>query len=185
MTILPAFGAQAAPAVSPEEEAEWAKIRELKALYEEAVSGNQVEKLRPYVASNFHGVLVNGREARSFDELLKRNQEIRELIGAGGSYTVKIKYEPGSMFGNAAMAHGTAAESVVTGSGKRFDFVSSWLAALVKEDGRWKLYRIQATLDPVDNVFVHDTVRYTRILFGGGALLVGAALGFALRGLRS
>jgi hypothetical protein len=181
----PNLRSQPAAAISPEEEAEWVKIRQVKSIYEEAVGSNQVEKLRPYVAKNFHGVLVNGREARSFDDLLKRNQEIRDLIGAGGSYQVKIKYEPGTMFGSAAEAHGTAEETVVTGSGKRFEFVSYWLANLVKEDGQWKLYRIQATLDPVDNVFVHDTVKYTKIFFGGGALLIGAVLGFALRGRRA
>jgi hypothetical protein len=177
--------AQNAPtARSAEEEAEWVKIRALKSVYEEAVGSNQVEKLRPYVTGNFHAVLVTGAEARSFDDLVKRNQEIHDLIGAGGTYQVKVNYEPGTMFGNLAVANGTAEESVVTGSGKRFEFVSRWLVNLLKEDGAWKLYRLQSTLDPVDNVFVHDTVKYTRLLFGGGGLVMGVLLGFVLRGLR-
>lgn len=169
---------------SPEEEAEWTKIREVKAIYEEAVSSNQIEKLRPYIASNFHGVLVTGREARSFDELLQRNHEIRALIGSGGTYKVKVNHEPGSMYGNIAVANGTAEETVVTGGGKRFEFTSRWLANLIKENGTWKLYRFDATLDPVDNVFVHDTVKYNRMFFGGGGLVIGAVLGFVLRGFR-
>ncbi|MBZ5636162.1 MAG: hypothetical protein LAO55_23790 [Acidobacteriia bacterium] len=169
---------------SPDEEAEWVKIREVKAIYEDAVSSNQIEKLRPYIASNFHGVLVTGAEARSFDDLLKRNQEIRDLIGAGGSYKVAINYDPGTMFGNIAVANGTAEESIVTGGGKKFNFVSRWLVNMVKEDGSWKLYRFQATLDPVDNVFVQDTVKYNRMVFGGGALVIGALLGFVIRGFR-
>jgi hypothetical protein len=175
----------ASPApISPEEEAEWVKIRALKSVYEDAVSSNQIEKLKPYVAGNFHGVLVTGAEARSFDDLVKRNQEIHALIGEGGSYHVKVNYEPGTMFGHLAVANGTAEESVVTSSGKRFEFVSHWLVNLIKEDGAWKLYRIQSMLDPVDNVFVHDTVKYTRLFFGGGGLLIGAILGFAVRGFR-
>ena len=173
--------AQARP---PEEEAEWMKIRELKTVYEDAVSSNQIEKLRPFIASNFHGVLVTGGEARSFDDLIKRNQEIRDLIGAGGTYQVKISYDPGSMFGNLAVASGTSEESVTTGGGKHFQFVSHWLADLIKEDGAWKLYRIQATLNPVDNVFVQDTVKYTRLLYGITGVVIGAVLGFLLRGLR-
>jgi len=168
----------------PAEEAEWVKIRALKTVYEDAVSSNQIEKLRPYLAANFHATIVTGAEARSFDDLLKRNQEIHDLIGPGGSYQVKVSYEPGTMFGNVAVANGTAQETVVTGSGKRFDFVSKWLVNLVKEDGTWKLYRLQSTLDPVDNVFVHDTVKYTRLFFGGGGLAIGVLLGFVLRGFR-
>jgi hypothetical protein len=180
-----AMFAQTAPQLSKEdEEKEWVKIRELKALYEEVVAANQVEKLRPYVASDFHGVLVNGREVRSFDDMLKGNQEIRELIGEGGSYKVSLTYEPGTMFGNVAVAHGTSEEVVVTGSGKRFEFRSHWLVNLIKEGDTWKLFRIQASMDPVDNVFVHDTVKYTRIFFGGGALIAGVLLGYAFRSRR-
>src|SRR5437016_4775383 len=51
------------------------------------------------------------------------------------------------------------------------------MANLIKEDGAWKLYRFQSTLDPVDNVFVHDTVKYTRLIFGGGGVAIGALLG--------
>jgi hypothetical protein len=167
---------------SAEEEAEWVKIRALKSVYEDAVSNNQIEKLRPYVATDFHGVLVTGAEARSFDELLKRNQEIRDLIGTGGSYQVKLKYDPGTMFGNIAVANGTTEEVVVTGSGKRFAYSAPWLVNLIKENGVWKLYRFQSTIDPVDNVFVHDTLKYTGLWFGGGGLLIGALLGFLLRG---
>jgi hypothetical protein len=177
-----ALGQSAAAAA--DEEAEWAKIRELKALYEEAVSANQVEKLRPFVAKDFRGILLNGSEARSFDDLVKRNQEIWDLIGAGGSYKVKVNHEPGVMFGNLAVAQGNSEDVVVTGLGKRFEFQSTWLVNLVKEDGVWKLYRIQATMDPVSNVFVQDTVKYTRLAFGGGGLLLGAALGFFIRGRR-
>ena len=166
------------------EEAEWVKIRALKSAYEDAVNSNQIEKLRPYIAGNFHGVLLTGAEARSFDDLVKRNQEVHDLIGAGGSYHVKVNYEPGTMFGNLAVANGTAEETVVTGAGKKFEFVSTWLVNLVKEDGVWKLYRFQSTIDPVDNVFVHETVKYSRLLFGGGGLAIGALLGFVLRRMR-
>jgi hypothetical protein len=73
---------------------------------------------------------------------------------------------------------------VVTGSGKRFEYVSRWLANLIKEDGAWKLYRFQSTINPVDNVFVQDTVKYTRLFVGGGGLLIGAVLGFVLSRFR-
>jgi len=177
--------AQPAAAPSAAEEAEWVKIRNIKAIYEDAVNSNQLERLQPYIAKNFHGVMVNGREARSYDDLVKIVADLRALIGAGGSYHVKISYEPGTMFGNMAVANGAAEESIVTGSGKRFEPTSTWLVNLIKEDGDWKLYRVQATMDPVNNVFVRDTVKYTGIFFGGGGVLVGALIGaLAIRVLR-
>src|ERR1043166_3298806 len=140
--------AQPVAAPSAAEEAEWVKIRNIKAIYEDAVNSNQIEKLKPYIAKSFHGVMVNGREARSYDDLVKIMADARALIGAGGSYHVKVSYEPGAMFGALAVANGTAEESIVTGSGKRFEAVSTWLVNLIKEDGAWKLYRVQATTDP-------------------------------------
>jgi len=98
--------AQPVAAPSAAEEAEWVKIRNIKAIYEDAVNSNQLEKLKPYIAKNFHGVMVNGREARSYDDLVKIVADLRALIGAGGSYHVKIRYEPGTMFGNLAVANG-------------------------------------------------------------------------------
>jgi len=169
--------AQPVAAPSAAEEAEWVKIRNIKAIYEDAVNSNQLEKLKPYIAKNFHGVMVNGREARSYDNLVKIVADLRALIGAGGSYHVKISYEPGTMFGDLAVANGAAEETIVTGSGKRFEPASTWLVNLIKEDGEWKLYRVQATMDPVNNVFVRDTVKYTGIFFGGGGVLVGALIG--------
>jgi hypothetical protein len=169
--------AQTPAASSAAEEAEWVKIRNIKAIYEDAVNTNQLEKLKPYIAKNFHGVMVNGREARSYDDLVKIVADLRALIGAGGSYHVKVNYEPGTMFGDLAVANGAAEEAIVTGSGKRFEPTSTWLVNLIKEDGEWKLYRVQATMDPVNNVFVRDTVKYTSIFFGGGGVLLGAILG--------
>src|SRR5947208_11523187 len=177
--------AQPGAAPSAAEEAEWVKIRNIKAIYEEAVNTNQLEKLKPYIAKNFHGVMVNGREARSYDGLVKIVADLRALIGAGGSYHVKISYEPGTMFGDLAVANGAAEETIVTGSGKRFEPASTWLVNLIKENGEWKLYRVQATMDPVSNVFVLDTVNYTRIFFGGGGILAGALLAaVAMRAFR-
>lgn len=183
--LLGAFLIMAQPTITPEEEAEWVKIRNIKTIYEDAVNSGQVDKLRPYIASDFRGVMVNGREARSYDDLVKIFADVKTLIGAGGTYNVKVVYDPGTMFGNLAVATGASTESIVTGAGKRFEPVSRWLVNLVKENGEWKLYRVQATMDPVDNVFVQEKVKYTRIFAGGGGLLAGALLGaLAIRALR-
>ncbi|MEO7651105.1 MAG: nuclear transport factor 2 family protein [Bryobacteraceae bacterium] len=183
LTATCSAGAQQAETADPMD-SEWAKIRQLESVYEEAVTKNDVEKLRPIVAKGFHGVLVNGREVNGFDDLVTANQEIRQLIGAGGVYRIKISHKPGTMIGDVAIAHGTADEMVKTGGGKEFSFQSFWTVNLIKEDGQWKLFRIQATLDPVNNVFVKDTLKFVQIAFGAGGIVLGVLAGFVLRGLR-
>ena len=89
------------------------------------------------------------------------------------------------MFGNLAVSNGTNEETIVTGSGKRFEPTSTWLVNVIKEDGEWKLYRVQATMDPINNVFVRETVKYTKMLYAGGGILAGALIGaLAIRAFR-
>lgn len=169
---------------SPEHEAEWAKVRPLKALYEEVVTSGDVEKLRPFCAKDFRGVLLTGRAFNGFDDFVAATKEIKALIGEGGSYKTELNYTPGSMFDDTAIVQGTAMEHVVTGAGKRFDFESRWIANLVREDGAWKLFRIQSTMDPADNVFTRAGVQTTAIAVGAGAGLLGMILGYAASALR-
>ncbi|MGH9723184.1 MAG: YybH family protein [Bryobacteraceae bacterium] len=169
--------------VSPEEEKEWVEVRKIKTLYEQAVSNNQIDKLQPYLAKNFRGVVLTGEEVKSFDDLKAVNLKIRQLIGSGGTYSVKVNYAPGVMFGNVAVAHGNTEDTVVTGGGKRFEFQTLWTVDLVKEPDGWKLFRIHSSIDPVNNVFVQDTVYYSKIFYGGGGALLGLIVGVVIRGM--
>lgn len=168
--------AQEATRVDPnaaKEEAEWVQIREIKTIYEQAMSQGEIDRLRPYLAKGFRGVVLTAEEVKSFDEVKAFYDRIRRMIGAGGSYQVKVNYAPGVMFGNLAVAHGDTEDRVVTSGGKQFSFRTLWTVNLVKEQDGWKLYRIQASLDPLDNVFVRETVRYAKLLFGAGGFLAG------------
>jgi ketosteroid isomerase-like protein len=165
---------------SPEEEREWVEIRKIKTVYEEAVNNNDLDKLRPYLANGFSGVLLTGDEVKSFDDLKAANQRIRQLVS---SYQVKVNYSPGTMSGNTAMAHGDTDDVVVTAGGKRLQFQSHWSADLIKDPAGWKLLRIHASMDPVNNVFVQNTVQYAKLGFGIGGLILGAVVGLVVRGL--
>ncbi|MGH9659705.1 MAG: YybH family protein, partial [Bryobacteraceae bacterium] len=158
------------------EEAEWVEIRKLKTVYEQALSNNQLDQLEPYLAKNFRGVVFTGEELKSFAEVKTYHGKIRELIGAGGTYQVKVNHAPGTMLGDVAIAHGDTDEQVTTGGGKKYSFKTLWTVNLVKEAGSWKIFRLQASLDPLDNVFVQDTVRMVQLTFGIGGALGGALL---------
>ena len=71
-----------------------------------------------------------------------------DLIGAGGSYKVAIAYDPGTMFGNIAVANGTADETVTTGGGKTFNLS---LSAITAYDAR-KLIEVALSTHKVKQV---------------------------------
>src|SRR2546430_8136229 len=52
----------------------------IKAIYEDAVNSNQLEKLKPYIAKNFHGVMVNGREDRKSTRLNSSHSQISYAV---------------------------------------------------------------------------------------------------------
>ena len=75
------------------------------------------------------------------------------FIGKDGTCTVSIVPDDTIFEGNIAIAKGIAKEHVIR-NGKPIDLVSKWTAIARKEEGKWKLVRIQATIDPVTNPVV-------------------------------
>jgi ketosteroid isomerase-like protein len=163
---------QPAPAASPEEEAEHEALRQLRSVYESAIRENRIDALAPHLHPDFHGVMVTGREVDSLDDLKTFWSDIRALMGDGGSYATTVNAERSVILGEIALARGTTDDVVTTSRRQEFRFKSSWTAVLQKEDGKWKLRRVQGTIDPVDNPFVREfTKRATTGAAGVGALI--------------
>ena len=160
-----------APA-NPQEEAEHQALRDLRAVYEQAIRENRVELLQPHLHPEFSGVMVTGRQVTSFDEVRQYWQDIRGLIGEGGRYTTTVKPEWSTIVGDVALARGTSDDVVVTGDGDEFRFQSFWTAVLQKHEGRWKIRRMQGTMDPIGNPFVREFAQraVTRAALGAGLL---------------
>src|SRR5262249_3696394 len=145
---------QTAPA--PAEEAEHNALRQLRAVYETAVRDGNIDALGPYLASDFHGVMVTGRVVKNLDDLKRYWHDIRSLIGEGGTYTTHVNPELSVLLGDVALARGTTDDVVVTDRRQEFRFTSNWTMTLRKENGGWKIRQVQASMDPVDNAFVRE-----------------------------
>lgn len=162
------------------EEQEWKSIQKMKKVYEAAVSSGKIDSLEPLLSKDFSGVMLTGVEVQNFQDLKKYNQEIWELIGKGGEYEVEISYEPGAMLGSLAFAKGITKDLVKTSVGKNFKFQSKWSAIFAKENGKWKIYRLHASMDPIDNVFVESFLNAAKIFWAIIGFIVGVLISLLL-----
>jgi ketosteroid isomerase-like protein len=171
------------------DEADHEALRQLKAVYERAISENNIDTLAPYFSDQFHGVMLTGRVVRNFDELKRFWADMRALIGEGGSYTTTLNPERSVISGDVALARGSSSDVVVTSEKAEFRFTSYWTAVLQKEAGQWKLVQVQGTIDPIDNPFVREfNRRENRVvipLSAVGGLVLGLLAGWLIRRRRT
>jgi ketosteroid isomerase-like protein len=168
-----------APLLRAGEDEERNALRALKAVYEQAVNEDKLDLLAPHVDAEFLGVMQTSEAVRGADGLAAYWKKIKDLMGAAGRYHVTVTTEPAQFFGDLALAHGTT-DDVVTLPGKEYHFGGQWTAVCRKRGGEWKIYRLHASMDPLDNPFVTDRVKAGRWLFGGALLVAGLAMGLVL-----
>ena len=142
------------PDTRADEAADHNALRAIKATYEEAVKSGMPAKLAPHVSTNTTGVMVTGEQVEGMAGLESYWKKIQNLIGPGGTYEVAVNVDKTDLFGDLALSRGTTADIVRLGNGKEFKFGSSWSTVCRKEGGAWKVIRMQATMDPVQNPFV-------------------------------
>ena len=174
---LPAIGQDA-------DEPAHAALRQIKAAYEEAIRSDDLSKMAPYVAPNATGVMLTAEEVKGIDGLKAYWGKIKDLMGPGGRYEVTVNPNRSDLFGDTALAHGSTEDIVRIGSGKVYRFSSLWTAVCRKENGQWKVIRMQGTMDPLTNPFVNMRVQFNRIAFGTGGLVLGLLLAMILKRLR-
>jgi ketosteroid isomerase-like protein len=168
------------PATPQDEEAEHQAIRELRALVEQAIRDNRLDLLADALHSDFHGIMLTGRAVNNMSELREYWQGIQALMGEGGRYTTTVNPERSVILGDLALARGTTDDVVVTGDGEEYRFTTMWTAVLQKEGGRWKLRRVQGTIDPIGNPFVREFAGRAIVRYASAAGIGGLALGFGL-----
>ena len=163
-----------------DEEADHAALRAMKTAYEEAVNSNNLSKIGPYLGAGVTGVMVTGEPVQGFQGLESYWKKIQALIGEGGSYHVQVNPDRSELFGDLAVAHGTTDDVVRLPSGKQLKFNSLWTAVCRRENGAWKVIRMQATMDPVNNVFTAWKMGTAKLLYGGGGFIAGGLLALVL-----
>lgn len=114
----------------------------------------QQSEERRMPATNATGVMVTGEPVAGLVGLEAYWNKIQGLIGPGGSYQVKVNVDKSDLYGDLAVSSGTTDDTVRLASGKELRFNSLWTTISRKENGEWKLIRLQATMDPVENVFI-------------------------------
>ena len=162
--------------------ADRAELLQIKDQYETAVQSGELDKLKSLIAEGYYGVMVTGHETKSFEELKDYWLYILGLMGEGGTYEVEVLPEPALFSGNHAISHGKTRETV-TASGNSYNFESRWTAVFVKESGAWKVLRLHASMDPIDNVFVHAARKQAAIWSAVIAAVAGVTIGCTFVGL--
>ena len=154
-------------------------LRALKPVYEQAMREGNPALLKPHLDPEFTGVMVTGESVTGYDGVEKYWQYIWDLMGEGGQYTVTVTEDGPALFaGDLAIASGTTEDNVVTSVGKEFHFTSRWTAIMRKQDGKWKILRIHASMNPISNEFIAAQVTTVMMITGSIAAVVSLILGW-------
>ncbi len=151
-------------------------LRNLKAIYEKAVSTRDLSLLKPHLAADFTAVMITADEVKGYEGILSYWKKVEDFLGKEGTYQVTVDPDDTIFEGNIAIAKGRAQEHAVR-SGKVLDFTSQWTAIARKEGEAWKIVRIQASIDPVGNPIIAALQGYKLWLIGLAALVIGVIVG--------
>ncbi len=159
--------------------ADHAALHQLRLTYERAVRDADPALLKPDLDSKFTAVMVTGDQVDTFASFQAYWERIQHLMGEGGQYHTTIHVaEPITIMDDMATAHGTTDDLVVTGDGEKYRFTSRWTAVCRKQGGKWKILRLHASMDALNNPFVQARVKGTAYLTGALAGLVGLIVGW-------
>ena len=162
--------------VRADDDADRAALRMIRTNYEDAANSGDLSKIKNDLDNQVTGVMVTGEQVTGYDGLVSYWKGIQGLIGPGGSYHVTVNTDKTDLFGDVAVSHGTTEESVRLQSSKELDFSACWTAVCHKEDGKWKVLRMQATLNPVHNAFVSLELVKAKTVYGAAGFIAGGVL---------
>jgi ketosteroid isomerase-like protein len=141
----------ATPAPEDEHGADRAALRELAGRYEQAINSGNLMPLAASIAPEASAVFATNDEVQGLDAMQKYFDSIKERLGKGSAYTVKLTPDRTEFFGDIALGHGRSDETAKLGSGREYHFTTHWTAVLRKDGGGWKAQRLHVSMDPFDN----------------------------------
>ncbi len=165
-------------------ESDRAALRLLQSNCLDAINHGDMSRLAPCLSTDVTIITMTGDEIKGSANLESSWKKAQDLIGPGGRYRVGMDSEQTDFYGNLAVSRGTTKEVVRLPDGREMPFTSYWTAICRKDDGAWKAVRVEATMNPVDNVFIALQLQKNRTSFGIGGFVIGMVLTLAIRGLR-
>jgi len=178
------FLCQRAAAQTDALESEKQALRALGATYEKAINSGDLRTLASSLTPTASAVFMTGDELKSLNEMQAFFDSIKKRLGEGSSYSVKLVPDDTQFFGDIALAHGTANETVKLGNGSSFSYTTRWTALLRKLGGAWKAERLHVSLNPLDNPIVAARCRAQNWTIGMVTTAMGIAVGFLAARLR-
>lgn len=164
-----------------DDESDRAALRLIRTNYMEAVNSGDPSKMAPHLSKDVTGVMVTGDEVNGYDGLVAYWKKIQDLIGPGGSYHVTVNVDKTDLFGDVAVSRGKTDDVVRLPTGKELRFNSFWTAVCHKEGSAWKVVRMEAAMDPVNNVFISLQLQKAKLAAGATGLIVGLLLALIFR----
>jgi ketosteroid isomerase-like protein len=161
------------------------ELIDLREAVKKAINSRDIDGLLKYLHPNVVIVWQNG-------EVSRKHQGVRDYyekyLGRPESvlaeYTVEPKVAELTILygGDTGISYGTTESHFKFKSGRTLDVNGPWDATLVKEDGRWQIASLHASVGLFDNPLVGET---TRTLYWGCAIaaVVGLVVGALLMAL--
>ncbi|MBI2824411.1 MAG: nuclear transport factor 2 family protein [Planctomycetia bacterium] len=168
--------------LSPEEEAVHDELRAFRKEMTAAINANDLDKLLSLVTDDVVVTWQNGEVSRTpagvrayYDRMMKGDKRIVQSIT-----TDPQPDDLTHLFGDVGISAGSSNDRFVLTDGRDFTIATRWSAAVVKQNGQWKLASFHASTNMFDNPILWIAVRQTGLWVGGGALLAGVVVGAAL-----
>lgn len=153
-------------------------LRHLRVVFQDAVAQNDMERLRPYLATNFSIVTFTDREFTRFDAFKAQWQKTRDaMLGKKGSYSVDLDPEYSVLLGDVALCRGNSHNVLTDDKGREFKFDAHWSVVCQKQDGQWKIVRGHNSLNPFHNPMLRHGVKTAVIKTAVAAFLIGLVAG--------
>ncbi|HWB61795.1 MAG TPA: nuclear transport factor 2 family protein [Chthoniobacteraceae bacterium] len=168
------------PLARADDESDRAALRAIKAHYEEAANSGDLSKIQGDLSKDVTGIMVTSDTVQGYEGLVNYWKHIQDVIGPGGTYHVTVNVDKTDIIGEVAVSRGTTDEKITLANGKEISFTGGWTSVCRKEDGAWKVFRIQETMNPINNAFVALRSVKTKVKYGGAGLVAGLALMLAV-----
>jgi len=152
------------------------KLREIQAIFENAVSNNSINDMKAYCDPEFSYVSFTDRSFSDFDSFSTQWDLTRQKMVGNGRFSTALEPEPALFVDDIAICYGNSKNEMLDIKGTTFDFTSHWSVIFKRTDGDWKVLRAHNSLNPFSNPMLQHAVKNTIIKYSVIAFTAGAVL---------